>query len=213
VLFLGLAAAAALIRMPLVAVAEDKAIETDRARGTKTTKGEDDGIQIERRPVAVLDTSGGEVDVEAIAEVWKKLNPAGPRELDAAALAVVLRRIQGENAAANAKPSPLDAERPANRYNTLHPEPPGVVAAEHGSGPIQPVVAGDQIVDDAVATLRAAARKTESIAADLEDADLYGEADRLYGQAQALRTAARRMRRPNPASALDQAGSNGQRRD
>jgi len=150
-----------------------------------------------------MSANDGETDLNAVTEIWKKLRAEnGSTGVDPEAMAEALRRLEADDAEKGATASGGDADTPIRRYTTDDLELPSadrVNAADTKTNCEQLGKSAEQAMIDeliakqesAVATVRKAARKIDSIAADLDDAGFEDEADALFERSRAMRETAR----------------------
>ena len=196
-LALGLIAAAALMRGPLAAIAEEGQPVTE------IPKIELSGAASFKSKLQAMSANDGETDLNAVTEVWKKLRAEnGSTGVDPEAMAEALRRLEAEGVEQRTTASGGDVDTRVRRYTSDDLEMLSAdrvnaadtkancdqlgELAEHAM--IEGLIAKQE---SAVAKVRNAARKIDSIAADLDDAGFEDEADALFERSRAMREAAR----------------------
>lgn len=218
-----LAAAAMLVRIPLgasaqaiktgpaVAAAEPVAgqLDDNDAENAASETPQTPPLPIDRQPLATFGPSDdGDADLQRVAEVWNKLRGSETKVHGAEDLIDALKRVQesaaAENDTRNAARNDLPADRYADdsddvyrvaeRLKPLWNDDPDLLRFAQAA--IANQRAYDAELRERVKALRKAARNLDAIAADLDDAEFYDEADELFDAARSLRLAARKWGPP-----------------
>ncbi len=206
-----------LMCVPFSAVAEKPLVADESSAANRSELGVS-VPRIERQPLAAIDISdisdisGGDADVEAVAAIWHKLREGEGDSLDVDQLQDALRRMKAEDFDASEKGTPLAKNESPRRYVERDDEVPTSVDtstfySQEDARSAQYVRSSQtrfkdwQVnVLDRVSALRQAARKIDATAADLDDAGLFSQADRLFEQARSMRSLARSMLAPRDAA-------------
>ncbi|MEX2186118.1 MAG: hypothetical protein WD875_04955 [Pirellulales bacterium] len=209
-LMLIVAAVAMLMRVPLAAIAEDLPVERPREKNKE--QSEAGGLHIDREPLTALDIGGdGDADVATVAEIWRKLRGDGADALEVDKLRDVLRRMKAEGAIVDENsPSAQDDALP-RRYgeqedDVRSSDDTSKFYSHEDEEFVKNLVFASAMhegwqseMKHRVTTLRKAARTIDAMAADLDDAGLYRQADGLFQQADSMRSSARSMLDPQAA--------------
>lgn len=199
-LALGLIAAAALMRGPLAAIAEEGQPVTE------IPKIELSGATAFKSKLQAMSANDGETDLNAVTEVWKKLRSEHERgDVDAAAFAAALAQIEkqaseqvGDEDKHESKPPRNYAAADSGERSTLDslPDWSSEQLMAFAAAAIEHKKVYDAEFDERANVLRKAARQIDAVAADLDAADFDEQADVLFERARALRYEARRVRAP-----------------